>query len=111
MAYGIGIGICANQSGNSIAGDIFAATRLAQSPTQLITAVLGNDATFARLPAPALVDVPTADIREWLLTFIRHREVAYLTAVQVADGDIALRTLRVDTHLAGLNDAGVTVLR
>ena len=51
-----------------------------------------------------------ADVGVVETRLILHLKVANLTAVQVADDDVALRSIRIDGHLARLRDMGITIL-
>ena len=85
------ITIVAYQVRYDIAGGIYTTATSAETPTELITIMLGHDTAFPLFPTTTLIDIPTINIRIGRTGLVADGEVAQLTSVQVPDHDIALR--------------------
>ena len=110
MTDGVGIRMGMYQVGVGIARDVRPLTTVAESPAELIAAMLRDDAALAGLPAAALVDVPAPHVLIRQPCLVGHLQVAHLAALGHTYADIALRTLGVDAHQSRLRNSCVTVM-
>ena len=98
------------QVGVGIARDVRPLTTVAESPAELIAAMLRDDAALAGLPTAALVDVPAPHVLIRQPCLVGHLQVAHLAALGHSNAYIALRTLGIDAHQSRLRNSCVTVM-
>ena len=111
MVEAVSVIISSHQMGDGVACGIGASAAVSQSPAQLISIVLSDDAASPALSLAAQVDVPIADVLVDRSLLVANLQVAHVASVQVAHHDVALRSLAVDVHQARFRDVCVALRR